>query len=69
MPEKARKAKPYMPKGKPNSAEFKARLVLEALQGAKAVGKIAAERDYLHGGLLKRCGIDIKGVPSRPRKR
>ena len=69
MPEKARKAKPYRPKGKPNSAEFKARLVLEALQGAKAVGKIAAERDYLHGGLLKRRSIDIEGVPSRPGKR
>lgn len=32
-----------MPKGKPCSAEFKARLVLEALQGAKTVGEIAAE--------------------------
>ena len=32
-----------MPKGKPYSAEFKARLVLEALQGAKTVGEIAAE--------------------------
>ena len=69
MPEKTRKAKPCMPKGKPNSAEFKARLVLEAMQGAKAVGKIAAEREYLHGGLLKRRGIDIEGVPSRPGKR
>lgn len=32
-----------MPKGKPYSAEFKARLVLEAPQGAKTVGEIAAE--------------------------
>lgn len=32
-----------MPKGRPYSAEFKARLVLEALQGAKTVGEIAAE--------------------------
>lgn len=34
-----------MPKGKPYSAEFKARLVLEALQGAKTVNGIAAEHD------------------------
>lgn len=34
-----------MPKGKPYSAEFKARLVLEALQGAKTVNEIAAEHD------------------------
>lgn len=33
-----------MPKGKPYSAEFKARLALEALQGAKTVSEIAAER-------------------------
>ena len=114
-----------MPKGKPYSAEFKARLVLEALQGAKTVGEIAAEyglnpnlvrnwkakaesdlsrvfsaaederarerelaehreevddlhrkigeiaaeRDYLQRGLLKRCGIDIEDVPGRPGKR
>lgn len=32
-----------MPKGKPHSAEFKARPALEALQGAKTVGEIAAE--------------------------
>lgn len=32
-----------MPKGKPYSAEFKARLALEVLQGAKTVGEIAAE--------------------------
>lgn len=32
-----------MPKGKPYSAEFKAKLVLEALQGAKTVNEIAAE--------------------------
>jgi len=114
-----------MPKGKPYSAEFKARLVLEALQGAKTVGEIAAEhglnpnlvrnwkakaesdlsrpfsaaedgrarerelaehweevddlhrkigelaaeRDYLQRGLLKRYGIDIADVPGRPGKR
>ena len=37
-----------MPKGKPYSAEFKARVVLEvleALQGAKAVNELAAEHD------------------------
>lgn len=43
MPEKARKTKLHMPKGKPYSAEFKVRLMLEALQGAKTVGEIAAE--------------------------
>lgn len=32
-----------MPKGKPHSVEFKARPVLEALQGAKTAGEIAAE--------------------------
>lgn len=32
-----------MPKGKPYSAEFKARLVPEAPQGAKTVGEIAAK--------------------------
>ena len=32
-----------MPKGKPHSAEFKARLALEAPQGAKTVSEIAAE--------------------------
>lgn len=32
-----------MPKGKPYPAEFKARLVPEAPQGAKTVGEIAAE--------------------------
>lgn len=58
-----------MPKGRPYSAEFKARLVLEALQGAKTVGEIAAERDYLQRGLLKRYGIDIEDVPGRPGKR
>ncbi len=31
-----------MPKGKPYLAEFKARLALEALQGAKTVSEIAA---------------------------
>ena len=31
-----------MPKGKPYSAEFKARVVLEALQGAKTVNELAA---------------------------
>ena len=34
-----------MPKGKPYSAEFKARVVLEALQGAKTVNELAAEHD------------------------
>ena len=34
-----------MPKGKPYSAEFKARVVLEALQGAKTVNEIASEHD------------------------
>ena len=34
-----------MPKGKPHSAEFKARLALEAPQDAKTVGEIAAEHD------------------------
>lgn len=113
-----------MPKGKPYSDEFKARLVLEALQGAKTVGEIAAEhglnpnlvknwkakaesdlsrsfsaaedgrarerelaehreevddlhrkigelaaeRDNLQHGLLKRYGIDIEEVPGRPGK-
>lgn len=41
--EKARKARSPIPKGKPYSAEFKAGLVLEALQGAKTVNEIAAE--------------------------
>lgn len=114
-----------MPKGKPYSAEFKARPALEALQGAKTVGEVAAEhglnpnlvrnrkakaesdlsrvfsaaederarerelaehreevddlhrkigelaaeRDYLQRGLLKRRGIDIEDVPGRPGKR
>lgn len=114
-----------MPKGKPYSAEFKARPVPEAPQGAKTVGEIAAEhglnpnlvgnrkaeaepdlscvfsaaederarerelaehreevdglhrkigelaaeRDYLQRGLLKRYGIDIEDVPGRPGKR
>lgn len=31
-----------MPKGKPCSAEFKARVVLEALRGAKTVNELAA---------------------------
>ena len=34
-----------MPKGKPYPAEFKARVVLEALQGARTVNDIAAEHD------------------------
>ena len=34
-----------MPKGKPYSAEFKARVVLEALQGAKTVNEMASEHD------------------------
>ena len=34
-----------MPKGKPYSAEFKARVVLEALQGAKTVNELAAEHE------------------------
>lgn len=41
-----------MPKGKPYSDEFKARLVLEALQGAKTVGEIAAEHG-LNPNLVK----------------
>ena len=45
MPEKAREARFDMPKGKPYSAEFKARVVLEALQGAKTVNEIASEHD------------------------
>ena len=45
MPKKARKARFDMPKGKPYSAEFKARVVLEALQGAKTVNEIASEHD------------------------
>lgn len=32
-----------MPRGKPHSAEFKARPALESLQGAKTVGEVAAE--------------------------
>lgn len=114
-----------MPKGKPYPAEFKAGVVLEALQGARTVneiaadydlnpnlvrnwkamaesdlarvftvaederarerelaehreevddlhrkiGELAAERDYLQRGLLKRYGIDIEDVPGRPGKR
>ena len=34
-----------MSKGKPYSAEFKARVVLEALRGAKTVNEIASEHD------------------------
>ena len=34
-----------MPKGEPYSAEFKARVVLETLQGAKTVNELAAEHD------------------------
>ena len=34
-----------MPKGKPYSAEFKAKAALEALQGAKTVNELAAEHD------------------------
>ena len=58
-----------MPRGKPHSAEFKARPALESLQGAKTVGEVAAERGRLQRGLLKRRGIDIADVPGRPGKR
>ena len=46
-----------MPKGKPYSAEFKARLVLEALQGAKTVGEIAAEHERLNKEIKRRSNV------------
>ena len=46
-----------MPKGKPYSAEFKARLVLEALQGAKTVGEIGAEHERLNNEIKRRSNV------------
>lgn len=53
-----------MPKGKPYSAEFKARLVLEALQGAKTVGEIAAEHG-LNPNLVRNWKAKAESDPSR----
>lgn len=54
-----------MPKGKPYSAEFKARLVLEALQGAKTVGEIAAEHS-LNPNLVRNWKAKAESDLSRP---
>lgn len=53
-----------MPKGKPYSAEFKARPVLEALQGAKTVGEIAAEHG-LNPNLVRNWKTKAESDPSR----
>lgn len=53
-----------MPKGKPYSAEFKARPVLEALQGAKSVNEIAAEHD-LNPNLVRNWKAKAEPEPSR----
>lgn len=42
VPVKARKARLHMPKEKPYPAEFPAKVVLEAMQGASTVNEIAA---------------------------
>ena len=53
-----------MPKGKPYSAEFRAGLVLEALQGAKTVNEIAAEHD-LNPNLVRNWKAKAKSELSR----
>lgn len=53
-----------MPRGKPHSAEFKARPALEALQGAKTVGEIAAEHG-LNPNLVRNWKTKAESDPSR----
>ena len=53
-----------MPKGKPYSAEFKARVVLEALQGAKTVNEIASEHD-LSPNLVRKWVAKAEGDLAR----
>lgn len=53
-----------MPRGKPYSAEFKARLVLEALRGAKTAGEIAAEHG-LNPNLVRNWKAKAESDPSR----
>lgn len=49
-----------MPKGKPYSAEFKAKVTLEALQGARTVSEIAAEHD-LNPNLVRNWKAKAEG--------
>lgn len=54
-----------MPRGKPHSAEFKARPALESLQGAKTVGEVAAEHGLnpnLVGNWKARAESDLSRV-------
>lgn len=53
-----------MLKGKPHSAEFKARLVLELLRGAKTVNEIAAEHD-LNPNLARNQKAKVESELSR----
>ena len=53
-----------MPKGKPYPAEFKARVVLEALQGARTVNEIAAEHD-LNPNLVRKWVAKAEGDLAR----
>lgn len=53
-----------MPKGKPFSAEFRAGLVLEVLQGAKTVNEIAAEHD-LNPNLVRNWKVKAESELSR----
>jgi transposase len=60
----ARKARFYMPKGKPHPAELKARVALEVIRGDRTVNEIASDHD-LNPNLVRKWAAKAESDMAR----